>query len=129
MGRPFPVEHRGGILPLEVGSHGLLERPAKQHGGPGVLLLPAVEVAMLVAARAGQILADLGVAVGHEDTSDPRGSLSVKTESSSHRAAGAKPSKLRTEMPCTVTSLTLTTPHRSIRALSSISFFPSSSAS
>ncbi len=27
---------------------------------------------MLVAARAGQILADLGIAVGHEDTSDPR---------------------------------------------------------
>ena len=32
-------------------------------------------------------------------------------------------------MPWTVTSLTLTTPHRSTRALSSISFFPSSSVS
>ena len=70
VGGPFPVEHRGGILPLEVGSHSLLEGPAKQHGRPGVLLLPAVEVAMLVAARAGQVLADLGIAVGHEDTSD-----------------------------------------------------------
>ncbi len=30
---------------------------------------------MLVAARAGQILADLGIAVGHEAASDPRGSL------------------------------------------------------
>ena len=28
---------------------------------------------MLVAARAGQVLADLGIAVGHEDTSDLRG--------------------------------------------------------
>ncbi len=42
-------------------------------------LLPAIQVAMFVAAGAGQILADLGVAVGHEDTSDPRGSRSVKT--------------------------------------------------
>ncbi len=52
---------------------------------------------MLVAARTGQVLADLGIAVGHEDTSDPRDLRSVKTESSSHRAAGAKPSKLRTD--------------------------------
>ena len=47
---------------------------------------------MLVAARAGQVLADLGVAVGHEATSEP--SRSVESESSSHRPAGAKPSKL-----------------------------------
>src|ERR1700693_1024182 len=98
---PFPEEHRGGILPLEVGCHSLLERPAKQHGCTGVFRFPTVEIPMLVAARAGQVLADLGVAVSHEDTSDPRGSvsLSVKTESSSHRAAGAKPPKLRMEIP------------------------------
>jgi hypothetical protein len=126
---PFPVEHGGGILPLEICAHGLFEGPAKHHCGPSVLLLPAVEVAMLVAARAGQVLADLGIAVGHEATSDPRGSLSAKTDSSSHRPAGAKPSKLRTAMPCTVTSLTFTIPQRSISALSSISFFASSSAS
>ena len=70
--RPFPVEHRGGILSLKVSRHGLLKGPPKQHGRPGVFLFPAVEVAMLVAARAGQVLADLGIAVGHEDTSDPR---------------------------------------------------------
>src|ERR1700722_12707392 len=101
MDDPFPVEHRGGILPLEVGCYGLLKCPTKQHGCPGVFLFPAIEIAMLVAARTGQILADLGVAVSHEDTSDPRGSgsLSVKTESSSQRDAGAKPSKLRTAMP------------------------------
>ena len=79
VGRPFPVKHRGGILPLEVGSHRLLEGPTEEHGCPSVFLFPAIEVAMLVAARAGQILADLRVAVSHEDTSDPRGSLSVKT--------------------------------------------------
>src|SRR3984893_1468865 len=50
-------------------------------------------------------------------------------ESSSQRAADAKPSKLRSEMPCTVTWLTFTTPRRPTRALSSISFLPSSSGS
>ena len=84
---------------------------------------------MLVAARAGQVLADLRIAVGHKDTSDPQESVPPKAEKSSQRAASANPSKLRTEAPCTVSSLTLTTPHRSIRALSSISFFPSNSES
>src|ERR1700682_4044002 len=126
---PPAVQHRGGILPLEIGSYGLLERPAKQHGRPGVFLFPAIEVAMLVATRAGQILADLGIAVGHEETSAVLGSLSTKPESSPHRVAGAKPSKLRTDMPCTVTSLTLTTPHRSTNAFSSISFLSNNSAS
>src|SRR4029077_6646072 len=103
--------------------------PAEQHRCPGVFLLPAVEVAMLVAARTGQILTDLGIAVGHEETSAVLGSRSAKPDSSSHRVAGAKPSKLRTDMPCTVTSLTLTTPHRSTSAFSSISFLPNNSAS
>src|SRR5438045_5165057 len=100
MGCPFPIEHLGGILSLKVSSHGLLEGSAEQHGGPSVLLFPAIEVAMLVAARAGEILTNLGVAVGHDDTSDPdlsdpRRSLSVVMESSFQRVAGAKPSKLR----------------------------------
>src|ERR1700687_4492659 len=71
---PLAVEHRGSILPLEVGSYGLFERPAKQHGRPGIFLFPAIEVPMLVAARAGQILTDLGIAVGHEETSAVLGS-------------------------------------------------------
>jgi len=69
-GHPFPVEHRRGILALEVGSHRLLEGSSEQHCRPGVLLLPAIEVAMLIAARARQILTDLGIAVGHDATSD-----------------------------------------------------------
>src|SRR4029077_14982413 len=92
---PLPVENRSGILPLEIGTYSLLKCPPEHHGCPGIFLLPAIEVAMFVAARAGQILADLGVAVHHEDASDPRPSLLVKTESSSQRAAGAKPSKFR----------------------------------
>src|SRR5205085_5210823 len=98
VGCPFPVEHLGGILPLKVSSQSLLKGSAEQHGCPSVFLFPAIEITMLVAARAGQILANLGVAIGHEDTSDPDwsepgSSLSLVIESSSLRAAGAKPSR------------------------------------
>src|SRR5437588_13079837 len=57
---------------------------------------------MTVAARARQILADLGVAVDHQATSDPGGSLTTVGESSFQRLSGANPSRLRTEMPCTM---------------------------
>jgi hypothetical protein len=40
-------------------------------------------LAVAIAAGTGEVLADLGVAVDHEDTSDPGLSLSEKTESSS----------------------------------------------
>ena len=50
---PLPEEHRGSILPLEVGSNGLFKCPAEQHCGPGVFLFPAIQVAMLVAAWTG----------------------------------------------------------------------------
>ncbi len=51
----------------EQGGHCLFEGTAEQHGGPEVFLLPAIEVAVAVTARAGQILGNLGVAVGHRD--------------------------------------------------------------
>ena len=44
------------------GCHSLLESPAKQHRGPYIFFLPAVEIAVAVTSRAGQILRDLGVA-------------------------------------------------------------------
>ena len=49
----------------EESSQGLLEGSAEKHNGTCVFLFPAIEVAMFVAARATQVLADLGVAVGH----------------------------------------------------------------
>ena len=52
-GRPFGEQDCSGIF------------PAEQHRRPGVLLLPTLEIAMLIKPRAGQVLANLGVAVGH----------------------------------------------------------------
>ena len=130
MGSPFAEEDGRGILAPEVGGQGLLEGPAKEHGRAGVFLLPAVEVAVAVAPRAGEVLADLGVAVGHQATSE----LVFFTEaagqdSSSHWLAGAKPSKLSREVPLTVVWLILTTPRRPERAFSSTSSLESRSGS
>jgi hypothetical protein len=41
----------------------LFEGSAEEHGGPGILLPPAVEITMPIASRAGEVVADLGVAV------------------------------------------------------------------
>ena len=71
-GRPLAKQDSSRVFAEEVGRQGLFEGSAEEHGGPGILLPPAVEVAMPVASRAGEVLADLGVAVGHDDTSDPR---------------------------------------------------------
>jgi hypothetical protein len=84
MGNPLPIEGRSSILALEVGSHCLFEGPAEQHGCPGVLLLPAVEVAMIVTARAREILADLGIAVGHGCTSGAGSGVVGACASSGH---------------------------------------------
>jgi hypothetical protein len=55
--RPFPVEHRGGILPLELGSSGLLEGRA-----PGM------------AARVS-FLHSLGVSVATQTLKSPQNNL------------------------------------------------------
>jgi hypothetical protein len=36
----------------------LFEAAAEQHGGPDIFLLPAIEIAMAITARAGQVLGD-----------------------------------------------------------------------
>ena len=71
VGGPFAEQHGCGVLSPEVRGQGLLEGATEEHGGAGVFLPPAVEVAIPVAARAAEVLADLGVAVGHQATSDP----------------------------------------------------------
>jgi hypothetical protein len=53
---------------------------------------------MSVAPRAAEVLADLGVAVGHQATSDPVFLKHEAEESSAHWLAGAKPSKLSREV-------------------------------
>ncbi len=49
----------------EQSGYGLFEAAAEKHGGPDIFFLPAIEIAMAITARAGQVLGDLGVAVGH----------------------------------------------------------------
>ena len=66
-GRPLLEQDYRWIFVAEQGRHRLLEAATEQHGGANVLLLPAIEVAMAVTARAGQVLRDLGVAVIHHD--------------------------------------------------------------
>ena len=62
-GRPLTKQDGGRVFAEEVGRQGLFEGSAEEHGGPGILLPPAVKVAMSIATRAGEVLADLGVAV------------------------------------------------------------------
>src|SRR5579863_1051853 len=97
---PFAKQHSGSILAQKVGSDGTLKGPPEKHGGPRIFFLPAIEIAMSIAPRAGQILADLRVAVSHQATCEPS---RLVGESSSQRPAAAKPSKRSIEDPFTMT--------------------------
>src|SRR6476659_3106865 len=44
--RPFLEQSRCRIFTPKIGSQGLFEDAPEEHSGPGVFLLPAVEVAM-----------------------------------------------------------------------------------
>src|ERR1019366_4262682 len=116
--------------------HSLLEAAAEEHGGAGVFFLPAVQIAMVITARAGQVLRNLGVAVIHGDAlsfSVPfplaAGRIGIAVASSSHWLAGAKPSKFTSEIPLTTVWLILTTPTKPRRARSSHSSWLNSSGS
>ena len=116
-----------GIVPLKESGQGLLKGSAEQHSCAGVFFPPTVEVAMPVAAWATEVLADLGIAVGHRATSVL---LNEEGEDSSfHWLAGANPSKLSREVPLTVLWLIFTTPRSPDRAFSSTSSRPSNSGS
>src|ERR1700680_1031985 len=75
IGPPFLEKLRRAILATKVGSQCLLETTAKDHRRPGVLLLPAVEVAISITTRAGQVLGDLGVAIDHRRPLHPYGPM------------------------------------------------------
>src|SRR5438477_10343137 len=107
---PFLKQGSRGILAQEVGGQSAFEGAAEEHGGPSIFLLPTIQVTMTIASRAGQILADLGVAVNHQATSDPGGSSAAVGESSCQRLRGANPSRLRTEMPCARSTRTRNNP-------------------
>src|SRR5690348_18293212 len=62
---PFLIEGHATVLIVEVSRERLFKAAAEDHGGTGVLLLPAVEIPIAVQAWAAQILANLCVAVDH----------------------------------------------------------------
>src|SRR5207302_6518902 len=66
IGFPLLKECGTTIFFSEVSSQGILKAPAEDHGRTSFLLLPAVQIAIPIAARAPEILTDLGVAVDHE---------------------------------------------------------------
>src|SRR5271168_1553315 len=106
-GRPLLEQYCSRIFTTKDGAQGSLEGASEEHRRTGVLLLPAVEIAMPVSSWASQILADLGVAVGHQATC---GLSRFAGQSSSHRSAGAKPSSRSREVPLKMMWLILTTP-------------------
>src|SRR5713101_1230453 len=111
---------------------GLFERSSEEHGCARVFFLPSVEVAVPVPARTAKILADLGVGVGHRDASSVLEREALDTgaaDSSSHWLAGAKPSRLISEMPLITVWLILTTPRSPGKAFSSTCSWARSSGS
>src|ERR1019366_9524561 len=132
--RPLLEQYCCWVFVTEQSRHRLFEAAAEKHGGPGVFFLPAVQIAMAITARAGQVLGNLGVAVIHRDARSFReplpllaGGTRTEVANSSHWLAGAKPSRFTSEMPLTTVWLIFTTPTRPRRARSSTSSWLNSS--
>src|SRR5258707_9440064 len=64
---PFLEQHSAAILFAEVRSQSILKAAPKSHGRASFLVTPAIEVAIPVAARAAEVLADLRVAIYHRN--------------------------------------------------------------
>ena len=126
---PLAKQGRGGVFVSKESPERVFEGPAEQHGGASVFFLPAVKVAVAIAAGTGEVLADLSVAVGHQATSERPALAEGSIDRSSHWLAGAKPSRFSNEVPLTTLWLILTTPRSPARLFSSISSRPSSSVS
>src|SRR5207237_6369311 len=62
---PFLKQGSRRVLPEKVGGQSPFKGAPEEHGCPGVFFLPAIQITMTVAARTGQVLAYLGVAVHH----------------------------------------------------------------
>src|SRR5579872_1631764 len=62
---PLLEQDRRAVLPTEVRRQSLLEAPAEEQGSLGFLFLPAVQIAIAIATRAAEVLADLRIAISH----------------------------------------------------------------
>src|SRR5205823_502105 len=106
-GRPLGEQNRAGVFSAKERPQRSLKGATEEHCCPGILLLPPIQIAMPIAPRAGEVLADLGVTVRHEATC---GLSRFAGESSSQRPAGAKPSSRSREVSLRTIWLILTTP-------------------
>src|ERR1700685_282371 len=123
---PFVKQSSCSIFAQEISSECAFKCAPKEHGGACIFFLPGIEVTVAITPRAGQVLADLRVAVGHQATCEPS---RFEGESSSQPPAGAKPSSRSREAPLMMMWLIFTTPVRPINCDSSTSSRPSSSTS
>jgi hypothetical protein len=87
---PFLKQGDRRVLAEEIGVQSAFKGAPEEHGCPNVFLLPAIQITMTVAPRARQILADLGIAVDHQPTSDSGGSSAAVGESSFQRLSDAR---------------------------------------
>jgi hypothetical protein len=55
---PFLKQHVSRVLAQKEGGQSAFESASEEHGCPGIFLLPAIQITMTAAARAGEILAD-----------------------------------------------------------------------
>src|SRR6266404_5331942 len=62
---PFFEKHSSAILLRKVGTKSLFKAPTEDHRCSGLFFTPAIQVAVAIAARAAQVLADLRVAIDH----------------------------------------------------------------
>src|SRR5208282_1286562 len=129
---PLFEQHSRRVFTAKKGSDGLFKRSPKKHGGAHVFFLPPVKVAVPVTTWAAKVLADLGVGIGHRVASavlEREALANGVAESSSHWLAGAKPSRLMSEMPLITVWLILTTPRSPGKAFSSTCSWARSSGS
>src|ERR1700730_15025900 len=94
------AQNSGRVFAEEVGGQGSSNAFPKSIAAR-VAFSRQPEITMAIASRAGQLLLDLGVAVGHDATSEPVTLASGAAERSSHRLVGAEPARLNREAPFT----------------------------
>src|SRR5260221_3124720 len=62
---PFPKKRSSAILLTKVGTQSFFKAATEDHRCPCFFFLPPIQIAVTVAARAAQVLADLRVAIDH----------------------------------------------------------------
>src|SRR5208282_1891709 len=90
---PLTIKHRAAIIAAKIGLKGFFKAATEDHGSPGLLLAPAVQVAMAIATRTPQVVTDLGVAEDHFSSSFCSVTVTVVHERASHSPAGANASR------------------------------------